>query len=59
MIGLIVLGAILLFVGIVWFHERRRNTPSPEGTRWDDPGQAQAHAAEMLSKLGKGQGGRL
>lgn len=59
MFGLIVLGAILLFVGIVWFRERRRNVPSPDRTRWDDPGQAQAHAAEMLSKLGKGQGGRL
>jgi hypothetical protein len=57
MVGLIVFGAIALFVGVVWFLDRRRGTQSPSGTRWDDPGQAQAHAFEMLSKLRRGTGG--
>lgn len=50
-IGLIVIGAILAFAAIVSFLSRRRpNTPD---TRWDDPGQAEAHAAQMLSRLGR------
>jgi hypothetical protein len=57
MIGLIVGGAIAVFVAVVWFLDRRRGA-DPTNTRWDDPGQAAAHAAATLSKLGKVGPGR-
>ena len=58
MIGLIVIGAILAFVAVVAFLGRRRGA-DPTNTRWDDPGQAAAHAAATLSKLGKMGSGKL
>lgn len=52
MYGLIVIGSIVVFAAIVSFLSRRR--PTGRDRRWDDPGQAEAHAASMLSKITRG-----
>lgn len=54
MIGGIVLGGIAVFVAIVWYRDRHH--PSKPDRRWDDPSQAEAHWAAMLSKIDKGTG---
>jgi hypothetical protein len=56
MYGLAILGFILVLVVVAWFLDRRRPA-SPRNTRWDDPGQSEAFAAGMLSKL-RGKWGR-
>lgn len=55
MYGLAILGFILVLVAVAWFLDRRRSA-SPRNTRWDDPGQSEAFAASMLSKLRRGAG---
>jgi hypothetical protein len=57
MYGLAILGFILVLVAVAWFLDRRRPA-SPRNTRWDDPGQSEAFAAVMLSKLRRGGTGR-
>jgi hypothetical protein len=56
MYGLAILGFILVLVAVAWYLDRRR--PATPKTRWDDPGQSEAFAAAMLSKLRRGGTGR-
>lgn len=54
MFGLAILGFNLALVAVAWFLDRRR--PASPKTRWDDPGESEAFAAAMLSKLRPGSG---